>query len=828
MPTIDEVVTRLTKAKKFTVMDAKDGFWQKRLDTESSYKTTFNTPFGRYRWNRMPFGISSAPEVWQRTMHEFVEDLNGVEVIADDFLIAGFGDTEEEVLRSLETNERAFFEKCRKWNLKLNRKKVKRCQSSVRFMGHLLTSEGLKADPEKIQAILEMPEPGDITALKRFLGMINYLSKYLVRLSDMTESLRRLDDKDVEFQWTNSHTAAMDAVKKALTEAPVLRYYDVTKPVTIQCDASDTGLGAVLLQEGQPICYASRALTDTERRYAQIEKELLGILWSCDKFDQYIYGRDIVTIECDHEPLKAVFKKDIHKSPKRQRMCLALQKYNLDVQYKRGSLMYISDTLSRAYRNTTEGGQHENCEIRALESVSHENISVTKIKRDEFRERVADDKEIQDLIEIIRHGWPAKAECSQAASPYYDERSSLVEADGLVFRGEQLVVPRSLRKDMLQRIHSSHIGTGGCVRRAREVLYWPGMSGDVRDYVSRCSTCQTFTPEQCREPLLPHELPSRPWEKIGADLFELNGQSYVIMVDYWSNYFEVAELSRKTSQSVINQLKVQFARHGIPAIISTDGGPEFASHEFGEFCKTWKIEHITSSPRYPQSNGKSENAVKTCKTLFKKSILDRKDPLLALLDWRNTPSEGIGTSPVQRLMGRRTRTLLPTTEKLLRPEIPQSTGEKLTAGKEKQKKYYNKNTKKLSELHVGDNIRMRLPGDRRWSLGQCRRVLGHRSYEVVVNGARYRRNRRQLRATAEPPAVDDNEPANHDEPVRESEAIAPAVEMNRGTPAQAVLTPRRPIPDGPGTPETATLPVPMPRRSTRGKVVPKWQVDYDL
>ena len=149
MPTIEEVATRLTNAKKFTVLDAKDGFWQKRLDTESSYKTTFNTPFGRFRWNRMLFGISSAPEVWQRSMHEFVEDLDGVEVIADDFLIAGFGKTEDEVLRGLEANERAFFEKCRRWNLKLNRRKVKRCQSSVRFIGHLLTSDGLKAAPRR-------------------------------------------------------------------------------------------------------------------------------------------------------------------------------------------------------------------------------------------------------------------------------------------------------------------------------------------------------------------------------------------------------------------------------------------------------------------------------------------------------------------------------------------------------------------------------------------------------------------------------------------------------------------------------------------------------
>ena len=155
----------------------------------------------------MPFGISSSPEVWQRSMHEFVDDLDGVEVIAGDFLIAGFGKTEDEVLRGLEANERAFFEKCRRWNLKLNGRKVKRCQSSVRFMGHLLTSDGLKVDQEKIQAIIEMSETGDITALKRFLGIVNYLSKYMPRLSDMTEPLRRLDDKEVEFRWTNSQTA---------------------------------------------------------------------------------------------------------------------------------------------------------------------------------------------------------------------------------------------------------------------------------------------------------------------------------------------------------------------------------------------------------------------------------------------------------------------------------------------------------------------------------------------------------------------------------------------------------------------------------------------
>lgn len=386
MATVEEVSTRLSQAKKFTVVDAKDGFWQKRLDTDSSYKTTFNTPFGHYRWKRMPFGIYSAPEVWQRTMHEFVEDLEGVEVIADDFLIAGFGSTDRKVNQSLERNERAFLEKCRLWNLKLNHAKVKRHQTSVKFMGHLFTSQGLMPDPEKIQAILQMPEPDDLTALKRFLGMVTYLAKFMPHLSQMTEPLRRLEDKNVEFQWLEQHSIAMNTIKKFLTEAPVLRYYDVSKPVTVQCDASQSGLGAVLLQEGQPVCYASRALTDTESQYAQIEKEMLAITWACDNFDQYLYGRDTVTVETDHEPLKSVFKKEIHKSPKRrQRMRLALQKYSLEVQKKKGPLMYIADALSRAYLKTTDGAQTEFCEILALKMVNHEEcIQVEPLKRDEF------------------------------------------------------------------------------------------------------------------------------------------------------------------------------------------------------------------------------------------------------------------------------------------------------------------------------------------------------------------------------------------------------------------------------------------------------------
>lgn len=186
----------------------------------------------------MPFGIFSAPDVWQRTTHELVEDLEGVEVIADDFLIAGFGTTDHEINQSLERNERAFFEKCRLWNLKLNRVKVKRLQSSVKFTGHLFTSQGLKLDSEKIQAILQITEPEDTTALKRFLGRVTSLAKFMPHLSEITEQLRRLEDKNVEFQWLEQDSLGMNMIKNFLTVEPILRYYDVSKSIAVQCDAS--------------------------------------------------------------------------------------------------------------------------------------------------------------------------------------------------------------------------------------------------------------------------------------------------------------------------------------------------------------------------------------------------------------------------------------------------------------------------------------------------------------------------------------------------------------------------------------------------------------
>ena len=278
LPTIEEVATRLHGAKLFSTLDVRCGFWHVELDEPSSYLTTFNTPFGRYRWKRMPFGISSAPEVFQRRMHELIEGLHGVEVVADDFMVVGYGDDVEQANQSHDTNLDSFLRRCDEKGIHLNAAKAQLRKHQVPFIGHIASGEGLKVDPTKVRAVCEMPPPTDVVAVQRLLGFVQYLSKFLPHLSEITKPLRDLTQKESLWFWGEAQENALNALKTAVTKAPVLRYYSSQEEVTIQCDASQSGLGAALLQNGQPVAYASRALSSAETRYAQIEKELLAIL----------------------------------------------------------------------------------------------------------------------------------------------------------------------------------------------------------------------------------------------------------------------------------------------------------------------------------------------------------------------------------------------------------------------------------------------------------------------------------------------------------------------------------------------------------------------
>ena len=269
MKTIDEVITRMPNAKFFSKLDSTQGYWQVELDDENAKKCTFNTPFGKYRFNRLPFEISSAPEVFQTVMSQIFNGHDGIEVIVDDLLV--WGKTKEQHDERL---KRAL-EIARSSRIKLNKDKCI-CEiglQEVTYIGHTLSSNGLKPDVNKVEAIRRIDTPDDKAAVQRFLGMATYLAKFIPNFSQLASPLRVLLEKNTAWHWDKPQQDSFEKLKVIITNAPVLKYYDVTKDVTIQVDASPNGLGAVLLQDEHPVAYASRSLTQSEQNYAQIKKK---------------------------------------------------------------------------------------------------------------------------------------------------------------------------------------------------------------------------------------------------------------------------------------------------------------------------------------------------------------------------------------------------------------------------------------------------------------------------------------------------------------------------------------------------------------------------
>jgi len=381
-------------------------------------------------------------------------------------------------------------------------------------------------------------------------------------------------------------------------------------------------------------------------------------------------------------------------------MLLQLQKYSLVVHYKKGTQIYLANTLSRAHLPEVQA-----CEL-ALEVAGIDHTSTLALPAErlhQLQHASADDPVLCELRKTILQGWPeCKAGVTEALHAYYDFRDELTVEDQLVFKGPVVVVPAALRKEMMAACHDTHIGVEGCIRRARESLFWPRMATDLKAYISKCDVCMAHRAAPPKETLMPHQFIPRPWSKVGTDLCELNGRSLFVVCDYFSNYIEVESLNTTTTQAVCKALKILFARYGVPDILVTDNGPQFSSAEFATFTKAWSFEHSTSSPYYPQSNGKAENAVKTVKRLFTKCKEAGQSEYRALLDWRNTPTEGVGTSPAQRFLGRRCKTLLPMTHLQLEPQYPTASDARaLLDQRAKQQQYYNRSAKDLPPISRG-------------------------------------------------------------------------------------------------------------------------------
>jgi hypothetical protein len=544
-----------------------------------------------------------------------------------------------------------------------------------------------------------------------------------------------------------------DRIKKTIASAPVLALYDPAKPTTISADNSSYGLGAVLQQQQsdgtwRPVFYASRSLTDVERRYAQLEKECLSLTWACERLSDFIVGIPF-QLYTDHKPLVSLLssKRALDDIPPRiQRMRIRLMRFDYSVHYVAGSQIGTADTLSRFPLN------HEPVLVDSADVIepyiSHvvETLPITDVLVDKVLAASASDDVIQRVIAMCTSGWPKTADSlPPEVRPYFHSRDEFTVHKGLLLYGARVVVPSSLRAETLKALHVGHLGVDKCRAKARASIWWPRISADIERHVTSCQTCLHWAGDHA-EPLISTPLPELPWQKVATDLFELDGKHYIVVVDYYSRFFEVARLPGQTSEYVIKALREIFARFGCPMVCVSDGGPAYNSSQFEEFTKAYGFIHQMSSPRFAQSNGASERAVQTAKNILRKA----EDPQLALLSYRTTPIIN-GYSPAQLLMGRQLRSNVPTFRSILHPSTPDADAvqQRDNAIKARQTFYFNRRhrAKKGRQWAIGDQV---------WvpdlkTTATVIDILPFRSYKLrTTSGTTIRRNGRALRHTLPP------------------------------------------------------------------------------
>ncbi|XP_022807381.1 uncharacterized protein K02A2.6-like [Stylophora pistillata] len=329
------------------------------------------------------------------------------------------------------------------------------------------------------------------------------------------------------------------------------------------------------------------------------------------------------------------------------------------------------------------------------------------------------------------------------------------------------------------------------------------MSKEIKEWIQVCEACRDFKQTPCKEPLISHDIPERAWEKIGCDLLSCNGKDYLITACYKSNFWELDRLTDTKSTTVIKKLKAHLARYGIPRQLVSDNGPQFVSSKFHAFTKSWGIEHTATSPHNSKANGKVESAVKVAKRRLRKTAKSGEDQYLSLLNIRNSPTQGVDSSQAQCLMGRRTRTLLPTTKSLLEARNPLNHHEmeQLQLNQKRQAKYYNRTVHDLPTLKEGDTVRMKpfVLGQHTWKKAEVTRRTDERSYEVQASGTTYKRNRQHL--------VKTSQPSKQEYLAKEPHPI-PSADCKVTNPGQDTQHNASPQNQAEGTSDTTTMPNP--------------------
>ena len=717
LPVVEDCFAEMKGGVLFSKLDIKAAYNNLRLRQQDQRLTTMNTHQGLYMWTRLPYGISSSSGIFQAVMDNMLQGMQGVTCRVDDILITA-KDIDEHIARVKEVIRRI-----KEAGFRCGWKKSEFLKDKVIYLGYEVSKEGVKPCRSKVETLMKAPYPTKLSELVSFLGAAQYYGRFLPQLSTLIEPLNRLRTSK-EWIFEKEQQECFDQLKQLLASDRVLTFYDPGRPLRVDCDASAHGIGAVLSHidesgRDRPIEFISRTLTAAERNYSQIEKEALGIVWSIKRFHRYLYARPF-QLYTDHKPLELILhpNKLIPEmgTSRITRWALILSHYNYSIKFRPTEKHANADVCSRYPLSETSDGMITD-EIKSIFSLQIDDDK--PLLNSQLIARLSrKDPTISKVIYCVMEGWPErpnsvpgkatdsgdsasrvqhskrpksgpdKATASdepvkdqdkrpvtvpdKATGPgdssgfqaYHCRRNELSTELGCLLWGHRVVIPNSLRKEVLNLLHNTHMGMTAMKGLARNYVWWPKLDSDIEETVRQCNICQMNQRQPNKAAPHPWRTAQNPWERVHLDFAgPFLGRMWMIVVDSYSKWIEVIDMRSNTkAPSVIQKLRTLFSRWGLPKILVSDNGPQLIAREFETFCSRNGINHVPIPSYHPASNGQAETVVGKFKAAMRKMQTSNVDMGLNLSNWllnyHNTPHSITGIEPSIRMVGRRIRSAL--------------------------------------------------------------------------------------------------------------------------------------------------------------------------
>ena len=767
-----------------SVADAWNGYHSVPLRESDRHLTTFITPFGRYRYTRAPQGFLSSGDGYNRRFDAVLSEFLRKERCVDDTVFYD-NDLVSHWWRVID-----FLSIIGNAGIVLNKEKFQFSQRQVDFAGFRISEKRIEPLPRYLDAIRSFPTPKGITDIRSWFGLVNQVSNY-AQLRDMMEPFRKFLSPKNKFYWDHKLNDAFVKSKSAIVNAihNGVRIFDISKPTCLRTDWSERGLGYFLLQKhckceselpdccpaGWSITLAgSRFLNGSEKNYPAIDGEALAITWALEQTKFFTQGCDNLLVVTDHRPLVKILDVntplDEMPSTRLFRSKHKTLRWRYKIAYLPGKTNHAADAASRYPSTkmnieTTPSDEHQ--ESFLMNSIIAEASDMMAIPWDRIVRGTSNDRSMLTLIRAIREGFVGSYTAIEAYMRY---RQALTVSDGVVFYQDRVVVPPSLRKVVLENLHSAHQGVASMLSRAQRIVFWPGITLDIQRIRNECQHCNRNAPSQASLPAENITPPTTPFQQVFSDFFEFAGKHYLIVGDRLSGWTEVYSTpfgsQRSGAKGLVSCLRQYFTTFGVPEELASDGGPEFTADTTQSFLRRWDIRHRLSSAYFPQSNGRAEVAVKSAKRLLRANVgptgsLDNDRFMRAMLQLHNTPDPDCNVSPSEVIFGKPIRDAFSFSNRAqflshstIGPQWKDAWKRKELALRKRYVQWrerYNTRTKDLKPLKVGDTVFIQNqvgPYSKKWDrTGLITEVWPHRKYTVKIDGSgrTSKRNRKFLR-----------------------------------------------------------------------------------